>query len=148
MKTDVRGWTDGKLFDYMQATLGVGDFDESQEQAERFGPWRVRQIGMLKRFRAKRHLSVQDMVLCTDYCKAHRLTPIAFAGVMSHWTKARVWGAERDAAAKEDEYLGAVEYERSLPSCDNNWVERLLRAHPSVRVEVLAEWRQFRNLLP
>lgn len=145
MKTDVDGWTVTQLFDFLQETLGIGDF--SGEPWEYQG-WRMRQIGMLKRVMTKRRLRPSELVMCAEYCKAHRIQPESHAGLLWHYDQARKWDLSRRREEVQEDVDSAValEQERALSDEEaSRWVDMLLRATGPSREEVLTRWRKERS---
>jgi hypothetical protein len=143
--TPVAAWSLSKLFDYLVENLGIGDF--AGEPYE-YGPWRVKQIGHMKRIMKYRGATVADMKTCADYCKAHRIQPETPTGLLYHVDAAQRWSRSRREMdlAKTFQDVVAVEQERALSDPEAaRWVDKLLRVSQSRREEVLAEWRQKRG---
>jgi hypothetical protein len=145
--TDVDRWTVTRLFDYLQETLGIGDF--SGEPSEYHG-WRMRQIGMIKRVMQRRGVSPAEMVMCAEYCKAHRIQPESHAGLLWHIDQARAWKRQRTAEVIQEDLDSAVAIEQERVLSDeeaSRWVDMLLRATGPSREEVLTRWRKERSHL-
>lgn len=145
--TDVDGWTVTRLFDFLQETLGIGDF--SGEPREYQG-WRMQQIGMLKRIMSKRRLTPRELVMCAEYCKAHRIQPESHGHLLWHYDAARKWRQSRRVSEVQEEIDSAVAQEQERVFSDeeaSRWVDMLLRATGPSREEVLTRWRKERSHL-
>lgn len=147
MTTDVSTWTHTRLFDFIQETLGVGDF--SGEPWEYHG-WRMRQIGQIKRVMQRRRVSIGEMVMCVEYCKAKRIQPETHAGLLLHYDAAKKWAASRRTELIDEDIDSAVaiEQERTLSDQEaSRWIDMLLRSTGPSREEVLAKWKKERSHL-
>jgi len=141
----VANWTVSNLFDHIQETLGVGDFAGEPKE---YTAWRMKQIGMLKRLMKYRRVSIQELLMCAQYCKAHRIQPDTYAGLMYHINEARRWDHSRKRAAIQEHWAEALEIEQERAFSDeeaSRWVDMLLRATGPNREEVLSKWRQERS---
>lgn len=77
-----------KLFDLLQEMLGLGDF--AGEPSE-FRAWKMKEIGIMKRIMMYRRLSPNEMLLCAQFCKAHRLQPESITTLLWHYDDAMKW---------------------------------------------------------
>jgi hypothetical protein len=147
MTTNVDRWTPTKVFEHIQESLGIGDF--SGEPSE-YHAWKMRQIGSIKRMMQRRRLSPAEIVMCAEYCKAHRIQPETYGGLLWHIEQARKWKRQRTAEVIQKELNSAVdiEQERSFSDVEaSRWVDMLLRATGPSREEVLDRWRKERSHL-
>lgn len=145
MATAVRTMTPAKVFDTVQEMLGIG---EVEPVGPAYGPWRVRQISMLKKMMERRGITPDDVLVSAEYCKAHRLQPETYAWLLMHVDAARAWRRRQAKEEKEDlQFEKAIAYERELSDpMSYSWLETLTRAAPSVRGEVLEQWRSARGV--
>lgn len=146
MATNVATLTPAKAFDLVQEMLGIG---EVEPDGPAYGPWRVKQIAMLKKMMERRGIRPADVVLCAEYCRAHRLQPETYAWLLMHIDSAYAWRRQRAQRPVQDvaEFEEAITYERQLADADSSrWLEMLTRAAPQVRGEVLAQWKAARQL--
>lgn len=129
------------LFDHLQRTLGVPAFGEGN--GEPFWKWRLRQVSLLRKKMAQNRLTTDDVLLCAEYCQAHKERALTFDGLFRHYYDAVRWRKQLESPEHlEQEIAEAIAYERALAGGEDTiWSVRLIRAHPSRRREVYEEWR-------
>ncbi len=137
--------TDTQLFEFLRQRFGWGTFVDNG--ADSYLKYRMREVGMIKRMRAKRHITVEHVVMVADYCRAQRLSPGNLTSLMRHDKDARSW---RDARLRAEvqaevrrEIDDAIAYELTLE--DSPWLDTLIRVGDMERLEVLAEWKRARH---
>jgi len=137
-------WNLPRTFDYAQRNLGIGEFIGEPDE---YGPWRVKQMGILKRLMSYRKVSFEEVVMCVDYCKAHHIQPEQMPGLLQHMDPARRWHKEQQLGAIDNDLQDAISYEHSLSDeASTSWLGQLLRVKPQNVEEVLAEWRLARSV--
>jgi hypothetical protein len=131
--------SDGALWDVLHDLFGVGTFDETAEL-----PWwrfRATEVSKVKASRKKHDLSIPDCYIAALYCRAHGQDIRAVNWLVRHVNKAWTWWdakSQRLIDQPGDAYAEAVRIESN--NQDPTWLNRLLRASPANREEVLAEW--------
>lgn len=131
----------GAVFDRVHQMLGIGDRDTEDDYG-----WRVRQIGMLKRLMTRRGLTGDDVLMCAEYCKAHRIQPESYPWLLATYDSAFRWSKTRAVTPVETSLEEAIAYEHALSDeRSTSWIERLVRTSPQNAEEVLAEWRSARH---
>jgi hypothetical protein len=103
---------------------------------------------VLKRVMVRRRVSNEEMLMCADYCKAHRIQPESHPGLLYHFNEAKRWDHSRKKAATIQEFTSAValEQERALSDEEaSRWVDMLLRASGAQKKEVLERWQKERG---
>ena len=141
MSTEVAPATDTALFERLRRMFGVGDFDEDGDQP--YYEYKRLEAGKLKRWRVARKLSLLDLWIAAQFCKATKVpitTPFDLTRYVTagkRWAKAAELVTERENL--DDQIVAAVRRERTFAR-DGDWVGRLLRAQGDGRKEVLATW--------
>lgn len=142
-RVDKKEWTAVQLNDYLLETLGMGDFVGEPRD---YGPWRIKQAGILKRMMAYRRVSPADVRAVADYCRAHRIQPETHQELFYHMDEARQWKRDQDFTVGNVDLEAALQQELALSDSQSDmWVGRLLRTRAADRAEVLEEWRSARS---
>ncbi len=133
---------DAKLFDVLHEWYGVGDFYDDEDSDTPWWRWRVAQISRVKSSRASRDASLPDLYVALLYCKAHNLPVEGVTWLYRHIAKAWRWWDRLEAVHHTEPstaYADAIRMEAVNP--DPSWLARLMRAAPTERDEVLAQWQ-------
>lgn len=129
--------TDGRMFDVLHGMYGIGTWDEDT-------PWwkfRARESAKIKASRRKHNRSLAELYVAALYCRAHAIDVRAVTFLYRHIGDAWAWWESKQyrvAVTPHDRYAAAVRDEMANP--DDAWLNRLLRADPSVRDEVYQQW--------
>lgn len=134
-----------ELYELCRKRFGWGSFDEAT--GESYITYRNKEVGQIKRIRARRRIPIDAVVDVVDYCIAHRKNPTSFAGLMRYDKDARSWRRSLDEISRgadlQKDVDDAIAYELTLP--DSTWVDLLVRAVGDQREEVLEQWRTARQ---
>lgn len=147
LATDVDKWTYTKLFDHIQENLGLGDFSG---EPSKYHAWKMQQIGMIKRMMLRRRLKPSEVVMCAEYCKAHRIQPETYGGLLWYIDQARKWNQNGTVDAIQEDVDSAVAAEQQRLFSDeeaSRWMDMLLRSTGPSRTEVLNRWKKERSHL-
>jgi hypothetical protein len=141
VSTEVAPSTDKALYERLRRMFGVGDYNENGDQP--YFEYQRQEAGKMKRWRIARKLSLLDLWLAAQFCKATKVTVITPFDLTRHITVAKRWAKAAELAAEranlDDQVIAAVTRERTFAR-DGDWVGRLLRAQGDGRKEVLATW--------
>lgn len=128
-----RPLTDAQLVDYLQRRFGVGAGGDQ----EPYFRARIVQIGMVKRLRAARGLTIEELVVAAEFCH-HQRRPVRSVAELAPWVvDAKRWARTRVVGAVA---VGAdPEVAEAMAVAAPAWRDRFARAVD--QVGVLAEWR-------
>lgn len=134
--------TEAELYDHLQRTFGIGDWDEATATM----PWwrfRANEIAKLKAMLKRRGATVEQVYAAAEYAqeegRAVRATYQLFALIPEAMT------ARRNKARAADAARAAAEIEEAMAEAmdegNHEWVDRFLRVSPSEAAAVITEWR-------
>lgn len=111
--------------------------------------WQRRLVEISKvkaRQRKDPRLTLENLVLCLDYCLAHDIWPKSAVGI-TYVIEEALRARDRREKDRVDDYIGeAVGYERENPDLfSETWITKLSRVQGNARHEVLEEWRRARG---
>lgn len=137
--------TDGALFDALHDMFGIGTYDEDRD-----GPWwrwRISQVARVKQSRIKHDCAIPDLYVTALYCKATSQTVEGVTWLYRHIHHAWAWWDGQATPDTADlNFADAVRIESA--NRDTTWLQRLLRAAPEFRQEVLQQWEHERWTIP
>jgi hypothetical protein len=131
---------DAQLWDHLQRLFGVGTWDDGHEP---FWRYRTREAAKIKARRARLHVTVAELVIAADYCKAHRIDIRNAAWLYRHLADAKTWHNQQQralTAASLDELIADAVAAETTADPDSPWIDRLIRAHGPHRQEVYDAW--------
>jgi len=134
---------DGELFDVLARDFGVGDWDEATS-TEPYWSYRATEVAKIRRVRVARKVTVDNLLLAAEYCKAHHYDVRDATWLYRHILAARRWDRDRlaDASISQLETQITTAVDEAYAAGDMDWVGRLTRAQgTSNRAEVLAAWQ-------
>ena len=134
--------SDGALFGALHQMFGIGEWDECTTPY-----WRFRQVeaAKVKRSRAKHDASIAEVYVAGLYCQAHGITVLGVTWLYAHIGAAWKWWDSHESGTGylDIDYAAAIREEMRVSGWGPNaspWLERLLRAAPQYRAEVLDEY--------
>lgn len=142
---DILPRTDGALFDVLHEMFGWGDHDELVNGGKGWFKFKSAEVGKIKRFRARRHLSIAQLYQAADYCYRHGI----YARNITEVAR-QLYAAERetrtlDAARHERELDAKVAEVLEFEGPGSEWFTRLARSSGSDREAVIEEWQKTRS---
>jgi hypothetical protein len=136
--------TDTKLYAELEKMFGIGSYDGVGEHFK----YVIGEVGKMKRWRTGRNLSIEDLWIAAQFCKAQRLVITEPFQLTKHITAAKRWNAalaQRETRSSLGQRMeNAVTRELAIDRGDESgeWIGRLLRAQGDAREEVLAAWER------
>lgn len=134
--------TESQLFDYLNEAFGVGNYDDVAESK----PWykvRSSEIGKLKKILRGRRLSVREVYLAGEYCRANQIPVKASQDIFRHIPAAlQAWRRDLAAARKQDAATSVlVVIQEAYAVGQVTFAERLMRADELEQQRLVREWR-------
>jgi hypothetical protein len=146
---DVCPESHAKLFDYLAARFGIGDWHIDDER--QYHKYRMTEIAKIKAVCKKRRIEIEEIWLAGEYCIANDKPVLHWISLTKHIPDAKRQAAERRRVTQvvdlDDAIEEALRWERSFMGPGSaDWISRLARAATGVREEVLAEWTLARGV--
>ena len=130
--------TEAELYDYLQATFGIGDWDEHISDV----PWwkfRGTEIAKLKSMMKRRGATVQQLVTAAQYAvrirKPIRATYQLFELIPDAMREKR----QRERRLDTTDFDAAVA--EAVEAGEHEWADRLVRSSGSETQRVIDQWR-------
>lgn len=135
--------SDAAIVDQLHQYFGAGDYDGVT-------PWhqfRMKEIAKVKRYREKRGVAAEDLLLAIQYARATR------QHVAGHWAlydlvlPAIRWRRGEDKVAQTRDLEDLIAEAIAVEGAKENspWLHRLIRAAGPAREEVYREWETIRR---
>ncbi len=130
--------TEAELYDYLQRTFGIGDWDEATSEV----PWwkfRATEVAKLKAMLKRRGATVQQVVAAAEYARAQGTPVHATYQLFALIPEAMRDHRRRIQAAGGSQLDDAIA--EAVAAGEMGWADRLTRATGPDAVTVLEQWR-------